>query len=66
MVSYGLYEVFYHRKQLLVPLIFSTIPLMLYLALFMKSRGSWLTGMILFTILVTCSLCQLSEKTSMD
>lgn len=63
MVSYGLYEVFYHRKQLLVPLIFSTIPLMLYLALFMKSRGSWLTGMILFTILVTCSLCQLSEKT---
>ena len=65
MVSYGLYEVFYHSKQLLIPLIFSTIPLMIYLSLFMKSRGSWLTGIGLFILLLICSLCQLSEKTKL-
>lgn len=65
MVSYGLYEVFYHRKQLLIPLILSTIPLMIYLSLFMKSRGSWLTGIGLFILLLICSLCQLSEKTKL-
>lgn len=65
MVSYGLYEVFYHRKQLLIPLIFSTIPLMIYLSLFMKSRGSWLTGIGLLIVLVICSLCQLSAKTKL-
>lgn len=63
MVAYGLYEVFYYRKQLLIPLLFSAIPLMIYLSLFMKSRGSWLIGLGLFIILLICSLCQLSEKT---
>ena len=63
MVSYGIYELFIHRKNLFVPLVFSALPLIIYISLFMKSRGSWIPGIALFTSLFIILGCHLSEKT---
>lgn len=48
MVAYGLYDLFYSKKGILVPLIFSAVPLMLYATLFLGYRGSWTPGYLLF------------------
>lgn len=48
MVAYGLYDLFYSKKGILVPLIFSALPLMLYATLFLGYRGSWTPGYLLF------------------
>ena len=63
MVSYGIYELFIHRKNLFLPLVFSALPLIIYISLFMKSRGSSLPGIALFGMLFLIVGCQLSEKT---
>ena len=63
MVSYGIYELFIHRKNLFVPLVFSALPLIIYISLFMKSRGSWIPGIALFTSLFIILGCHLLEKT---
>ena len=36
MVAIGIYELFYHRKELILPLIFSAMPLLVYAAFFLS------------------------------
>lgn len=63
MVAYGLYDLFIVKKRILVPLIFSAIPLMIYASVFLGVRGSW-TPTYLFSSMILCLVgCSLFKRT---
>lgn len=63
MVAYGLYDLFIVKKRILVPLIFSAIPLMIYASVFLGVRGSW-TPTYLFSGMILCLVgCSLFKRT---
>lgn len=47
MVAIGIYELFYHRKELILPLIFSSMPLLVYAAFFLSYRSTALLGVVI-------------------
>lgn len=63
MVAYGLYDLFIIRKRLLVPLVFSSFPLILYASVFLGDRGSWTPAYILCVILLSLIICSLFKRT---
>lgn len=52
MVAYGVYELFYHRQNLIYPLIISALPLMLYLGFFLAYRSSAVIGYSIFILMI--------------
>lgn len=63
MVTSGLYDLFIIKKRLLVPLIFSSIPLMLYASLFLGYRGSWTPAYLVLGMLICLVGCSLFTRT---
>ncbi len=59
MAAYGLYDLFVVKKRILVLLIFSAIPLMVYASFFLGERGSWTPAYLFLAgvgVLIGCSL----------
>lgn len=63
MLSYGLYDLFITKKRLLIPLVFSATPLLLYASLFMGYRGSWMPAYLILTILIFLFIFSLFSRT---
>ena len=62
MVAYGIYELFYHRQNLIYPLIMSAFPLMLYLGFFLAYRSSAVIGYFVFILMILLIVIACSEK----
>lgn len=62
MVAYGVYELFYHRQNLIYPLIMSALPLMLYLGFFLAYRTSAIIGYTIFILMILLLIVAKYEK----
>lgn len=62
MVAYGIYELFYHRQNLIYPLIMSAFPLMLYLGFFLAYRSSAVIGYFVFILMILLIVIACFEK----
>lgn len=63
MAAYGLYDLFIVKKRLVVPLIFSAIPLMIYASLFLGERGSWTPACVFLVGVIVLIGCSLFKRT---
>ena len=63
MVAIGLYELFINRKNQLLPLIFSSIPLIIYLSFFLNYRSVFLPVSALWILVAIFVIFSLTTKT---
>ena len=63
MVTYGLYDLFVLKKRILVPFIFSAIPLIIYASIFLGVRGSWVPTYLFVGMLLCLVVCSLFKRT---
>ena len=63
MVAIGIYELFYHRKGLILPLIFSAIPLIIYAAFFLSHRSAALLGVIIGAAVLLLAILSCNQQT---
>ena len=63
MVAIGIYELFYHRKELILPLIFSAMPLLVYAAFFLSYRSATLLGVIIGAVVFLLAILSYNKQT---
>lgn len=63
MVAIGIYELFYHRKELILPLIFSAMPLLVYAAFFLSYRSTTLLGVIIGAAVFLLAILSCNQQT---
>ncbi len=62
MVAIGIYELFYHRKELILPLIFSAMPLLVYAAFFLSYRSATLLGVIIGAVVFLLAILSCNQQ----
>ena len=62
MLAIGIYELFYHRKGLILPLIFSATPLLIYAAFFLSYGSTALLGVIIGAAVLLLAILSYNQQ----